>query len=121
MANTNLGTQVSLPTSKLPAGYTVVNVAFTNQEYTSEILELSVLKATVESATPATTLTDIITNATIGINKQVTDLVAARLTDGVTIYTNLLDIKTNLGFSSDFYKNVVPSYKVKVQYFYKTT
>jgi len=121
MANTNLGTQVSLPTSKIPSGYAVVDVAFTDKEYTSEVLELSVLKSTVENADSGITLLNIIGEATVGINKQVTDLVAARLTDGVTIYTNLLDIKTNLGFSSDFYKNVVPSYKVKVQYFYKTT
>lgn len=122
MANTNAGTKVSLDSSKLPSGYTVpTSPAFTNYTYESKTIELSVLKATVETAVPATTLTAIIENVTIGLEKQVDDLIAADSTDGVTCYVDLLDIKTNLTFSSDFYKNVAPSYLCTVKYYYKTT
>ena len=122
MANTNLGTKVSLTNSMLPTGYTVpADVSFTDFEYESATVELSVLKATVEDATPATTLANIIADVTIGIDKQVTDLVAALATDGVTIYTDLLNIRTNINFSEDFYDNIAASYLCTVKYYYKTT
>ena len=120
MANVNSGTKVSL--NQLPTGYTVpADPSFTDFEYESTIIELSILKATVENATAATTLANIIADVTIGIDKQVTDLVAALATNGVTIYTELLALTTNLIFSDALYTNVAPSYKVTVKYYYKTT
>ncbi len=122
MANTNNGTLVSLTASMLPSGYTAgADPSFDDAEYESATVELSVLKATVEDATPATTLANIIADVTIGIDKQVSDLVVALSTDGVTIYSDLLSIKTNLNFGEDFYKNVAPSYLCTVKYYYKTT
>ena len=119
MANTNNGTYIKL--SQIPSGITVVDTSFTDWDYQSDVIELSILKATVENATEATTLTNIIEDATIGIDKQVSDLIAARSTDGVTIYTELLVLTTNLIFNEDLYKDVAPSYKATVKYYYKTT
>jgi hypothetical protein len=119
MANVNDGTYVRL--NQIPTGFTVVDRSFSDPEWSSEEIELSVLKATVEDATPATTLTNIIEDLTIGIDKQVNDLISAVSTDGVTIYTELLALTTNLIFSEDLYKNVAPSYKCTVKYYYKTT
>jgi len=119
MANVNSGTYVRL--NQIPTGYAVVDVSFADYEYSSQEVELSILKATVEDATESTTLANIITDVTIGINKQVSDLIAARTTDGVTIYTELLALTTNLTFNEDLYKNVAPSYKCTVKYYYKTT
>lgn len=122
MANVNLGTKVSLNSTKLPAGYTVpADPSFTDWEWTSQTIQLSVLKATIENVTQATTLTNIITDATIGINKQVSDLVSAVTPLLVTIYSDLLDIKTNLTFDVDMYGVVAPSYLCTVKYYYKTT
>ena len=98
MAITNNGTKNSLPAAKLPTGYTVPTVTtFTDWEY-SRILSLSVLKATVENATPATTMTNIFDDAAIGLDKQIVDIVAADFlaTATVTTYAELTDLTTNI-------------------------
>jgi|TARA_R100000501_G_C2619610_1_gene112933 hypothetical protein len=76
MAITNNGVVNSLPASQIPSGYTRPTVTtFTDWQY-KRTLTLTVLKATVENATRATTMTNIIENGTIGLEKQIVDIVA---------------------------------------------
>ena len=98
MAITNNGTKNSLPTAKLPTAYTLPTVTtFTDWEY-KRTLTLSVLKATVENATKATTMTNIFNDATIGLDKQVVDIIAADFlaTATVTTYGELTALTTNI-------------------------
>lgn len=98
MAITNNGTQNSLPSAKLPTGYTVPTVTtFTDWEY-KRTLSLSVLKATVENATVATTMTNIFDDATIGLDKQVIDIIAADFLASATVttYADLVALTTNI-------------------------
>ena len=109
MAITNNGTKVSVPTDKLPSGYTLPTVTtFSDYEY-YRTATLTVDRATVYSATKTTTMANILANASIGLTKQVTDLVTADFdaTNTVTIYSDLYDIDTNLKVSQtgDFYGN----------------
>lgn len=97
MAITNNGTRNLLATAKLPTGYTVPTVTtFSDFEY-RRTLTLSILKATVDEATSLATMTAIFEDATIGINKQITDILTADYlgTATVTAYTDLMDLKLN--------------------------
>lgn len=98
MAITNNGTRVSISDDLLPAGYVkpVVN-SFNDAEY-KRTLNLSIDKATVHNADPAITMANILANATIGINKQVTDILAADYlgTATVTAFADLVRLGTNM-------------------------
>ena len=98
MAISNLGAINSLPVAQKPSGYTDPVVAtFTDYEYVRTV-QLSVLKATVEAASAATTMANIFNNATVGINKQVADIIAADFltTPAVTTYASLTALTTNV-------------------------
>ena len=125
MALTNNGTVNNLPAAVLPSGYTRPSVTtFTDFQWTYR-LTLSVLKSTVEDATPATTMAQIISNASIGITKQITDIVAADFLTAptTTYYTNWDVISHNLsdttGTSDDLLDNIALSYECIVQVFLK--
>ena len=114
MAITNNGVMVTMPANLLPSGYTIpTGNSFTDWQY-KRTVTLTVLKATVENATKATTLTNIIENATIGIEKQVLDIIAAAFvaTETVTTYVDLYNITTNeqKSISTDFYNDTATSY-----------
>lgn len=120
MAISNLGATNDLPDSQIPSGYTRPTVAtFTDWEY-ERTLTLLVLKATVETATPSTTLTAIFNNATIGINKQITDIIAADFltTPTVTTFGKLTALSTTIDDSS-YLNNTVVSYKCTVKLYVK--
>ena len=125
MAITNNGTKNSLGATQIPTGYTKPTVTeFSDEEY-SRTVTLSVLKATVENVSPAVTMANIIANATVGINKQVTDLLAADFlaTATVTAFAELIGLSTNFATVSgdaDFLKNVVASYVCIVKIHIKT-
>jgi hypothetical protein len=74
--------------------------------------------------TRATTLLAIISNATIGINKQVTDLVTAEFdtTNTVTCYAILTGIDSNqaASASNDFYTTTAMSYLCTVKFYVKS-
>lgn len=75
MALTLNGVKNSLPDNQLPSGYTRPTVTtFADWEWVQTV-SLTVLKSTVENATESTTMTNIISNATIGLDKQVDDLI----------------------------------------------
>jgi hypothetical protein len=114
MAITNNGVMVTMPTNLLPSGYTVpTGNSFTDWTYKMQVT-LNVLKATVENATKATTLTNIIEDATVGIEKQVTDIIAADYLASATVttYVDLYDIKSNIetSIATDFYNDTAVSY-----------
>ena len=73
---TNAGTKNSIPSAQIPTGYTRPTVVETQDYKFVYTLTLSVLKVTVDEAVAATTMTAIIENVTIGISKQVDDIVA---------------------------------------------
>jgi len=126
MAITNNGTKNSLTANELPSGYTKPVVStFTDYEY-SRSLTISVLKATVENATASTTMTNIINNATIGITKQITDILAADYlaTATVTAYADLVGLSHNLAAingSALYLTNTPLSYICTVNLYVKTT
>ena len=114
MAITNNGVMVTMPTSLLPSGYSVpTGNSFTDWTYKMQVT-LNVLKATVENATKATTLTNIIENGTVGIEKQVIDIIAADYLASATVttYVDLYSIKSNIetSIATDFYNDTAVSY-----------
>lgn len=124
MAITNNGTVNSIQVGNLPTGYTRPTVTtFSDYEY-KRTLTLNVLKATVETATGAATMTAIIANATIGITKQITDILAADYlaTATVTAYADLTHLTHNLAAingSGDYLKNIALSYVCTVDLYVK--
>lgn len=126
MAITNNGTRNSLSAAQKPAAYTDPTVTtFTDHEY-KRTLSLSVLKATVETATSAATMTAILNNATIGINKQIEDIIAADYltTPTVTTWADLRALTTNVADISSgdgtWLKNTAVSYIATVDLYVKT-
>lgn len=97
MAITLAGVVNSLPSAELPSGYTRPTVTtFEDWEY-KRTLTLTVLKATVENATASTTMTNIIGNATIGLDKQIEDILAADFLASATVtaYADLRSLTNN--------------------------
>lgn len=120
MAISNLGATCDLPDAQIPSGYTKPVIAtFSDYEY-ERTLTLNVLKATVETATPSTTLTAIFNNATIGINKQITDIIAADFltTPTVTTFGRLTALTTTVDDTS-YLGNTPVSYKCTVKLYVK--
>lgn len=118
MAISNLGAINELPTSQLPSGYTKPVVAtFSNYEYVRSIT-LNVLKATVETSSAATTMAAIFNNATVGINKQIVDIIAADYlaTAAVTTYGSLQALSLN---TDDYLTNAAVNYKCVVKIYVK--
>ena len=97
MAITNNGTVNNLHDDQLPSGYTRPTVTtFTDWQWQQRII-LSVLKATVQNAAEETTMTNIITNGTIGITQQVDDILANDYvaSNTVTSFTNFIKLTSN--------------------------
>lgn len=120
MPITNLGTSNELPSSRKPTGYISPVVAeFSDFEYRRKII-LTVPKATVENASASTTMTNIIANATVGLNKQIQDIMAADYlsTANVTSYAELIDIRLNVDRTSDldttYLTNIATAYVCSV-------
>lgn len=124
MAIVNNGCKVSLAANQLPAGYVKPNVnTFTDYEY-HRTLVLSVLKATVHNADPAVTLANILAEAAIGINKQVTDILAADFLGAanVTAYADLVRLENNFQSmlkDSPALTNANPSYLATINLYIK--
>jgi hypothetical protein len=98
MAITVNGTKNSLPDVMIPTGYVKpVVTPITGAEYT-RTLSLSIPKATVHNVSGAVTMANIIANATVGINKQIADILAADYlaTANVTANGELVDLTSNL-------------------------
>lgn len=97
MAIVNNGTKNNLPAGQIPSGYTRPTVTeFDDFEY-ERTLSLSILKSVVENATPATTMDNIFDDATVGLDKQIDDILAADYlaTASVVAYAELTSLTHN--------------------------
>ena len=113
MALAAQSTKISVDSTKKPDGFTDPggsNLSSSQPKYAN--LSLSVLKATVENATKATTFDNIRTDGAVGIEFQV----AARLTNDMDVTKTITynidwkDIRNNQIFTEEFYSDVAPSY-----------
>lgn len=125
MAIINGGTANDVPSVQIPVGYSRPTVARILDFNTASSLILTVLKATVENADPIVTMGNIINNATIGITKQIDDILAAiyLASPTVTAYASLKSITTNLegtSGSDDIFKATATSYRCEVELFVKS-
>lgn len=110
-------TKISINSGKIPTGYTNpggANLASPQPAYRN--LVLSVLKGTVENATKATTFDNIRTDVTIGIEKQIADLLTNDMdvTQTITYNIDWKDIRNNQVFSEEFYSDTASVYKCTV-------
>lgn len=124
MAITNNGTKLKISEGQIPFGFTAPAVSdFTDHEYKREVV-LDVAKATVQNADKAITLTNILNNATIGINKQVTDIITADFvgTNNVQVFSELTFLGHNIQPTafSDFLGIAAVVYRCKVTVYSKT-
>jgi hypothetical protein len=107
-------TKLSLNSTKVPSGATDpggTNLSGSQPTYSN--LVLTVAKATVEDATASTTFDNIRTDVTIGIEKQVADLLANDMDDTVNTINYNIDwknIEGNMEFPREFYTNVAAQY-----------
>ena len=126
MAITNNGTKNSIPADHLPSGYTRPSITeFTDWKYKRRVT-LNVAKATVQNATAATTMTNIIGNGTVGVTKQVDDILAADFLGSATItaFADIVSIQTNitdLGGASALWTNAAVNYVCIVDIYVKST
>lgn len=126
MAITNNGTRNSLLATQTPSGVATRNITtFTDWKYRYKIV-LSVLKATVDESTTVATFDAIFDNGTIGLDKQILDLVAADFVASrtVTTWAECIKLETNntdvsLG-TGTWLKDTAESYTATVILYVKT-
>ena len=126
MPITNLGAQNNLSDLQLPTSYSKPSIAtFSDFEYIRTVV-LNIPKATVETPTAQATMLAIFNNATVGINKQIVDLIAAEFlaTPTVTTFGSLVSLTTNIevgNFANQNYlTNTTVAYLATVQIFVKS-
>lgn len=113
MALSAQSTKLSMHSTKRPTGYTDPGGSnLSSSQPTYENLELSVTKSVVENASKATTFDNIRTDAAVGIEKQIADLLTndMDITQTITYNIDWKDIKNNFTFPEDFYGNAVAVY-----------
>jgi len=98
MSIVNNGTVNSIDIKQIPSGYTRPTVTLIADYHYKRTITLTVLKSTVENATASTTMTNIIDDATIGITKQITDIMAADFLASATVtcYADMRTLNTTL-------------------------
>ena len=124
MALTNNGTKVSVK-GALPTGYTKPTVTeFSDYEYETT-KEFTIAKSAVENADPATTMTNILNDAAVGVTKQVSDLITADLDvagNTVDVWADLVKISNNQERNdSTFFDNTAAAYVCRVKIYVKTS
>jgi len=125
MAVVYTGTRNLIAASQLPTGYVRPVVAANTKEYTFN-LSLSVLKVTVDESTASDTMTAIFENATIGLDKQILDLITADYDNTQTVvgFGECNILTTNLrGItgSDDWLTDAVVNYLATVEVFVSVT
>jgi len=98
MAIVNNGTVNSISAKQIPSGYTRPTVTLISDYHYKRTITLTVLKSTVENSTASTTMTNIITNVTVGITKQIDDIMAADFLASATVtcYADMRTLTTTL-------------------------
>ena len=126
MAIVHNGTRNSIPAAQKPGAYTSPTITtFTDWESSSR-LTLSILKETVDEATTAATMSAIFDNGTIGIDKQVLDLVTADYisSNTVTAWADCIALTLNNADTSSgegtWLKDTAASYTATVLLYVKT-
>lgn len=126
MPITNLGAQNNLSDLQLPDSYTKPSIAtFEDYEYIRTVV-LNIPKSTVETGTAQATMLAIFNNATVGINKQIVDLIAAEFlsTPVVTTFGSLVSLTTNIEVGNfgnqNYLTNQTVAYLATVQIFVKS-
>lgn len=116
MAVTNNGTKVSAPSEQLPPTYSRPSITEFSDWTWQRTVQLDVAKATVENATANTTMGNIISNGTIGVTKQVTDIVTDQFSSSktVTCFADIIKIESNEPpqQTGNFFKNAAAKYVV---------
>ena len=113
MALSAQATKLSMHATKRPTGYTDPGGSnLSSSQPTYENLELSITKSVVENASKATTFDNIRTDAAVGIEKQIADLLTNDMdvTQTITYNIDWKDIRNNFTFPEDFYGNAVAVY-----------
>lgn len=123
MAIVNNGTKLKIREDQIPTGFVEPTVAsFTDAEYARDFV--FDVPRTVAAADKAITLTNILTDAVSGINKQVTDIITADYvgTNNVQVYSELTALSHNIQSiaSTDFLGNAAVVYKCTVKTYVKT-
>lgn len=120
MALTNNGTAVYLDASYLPAGYTKPTVTkFSDAEYISRDIVVTIAKSGVENATAATTFAALVAAVTAAVSAVITaDFDVAGLT--VTAFANLRIVDTNNDMAGVLYTDGALNYLCTVDMFIKT-
>lgn len=124
MALVATATKISINSGKIPSGYTDPGGSnLSSSQPTYQNLVLSVTKSVVEDATKATTFDQIRTDATIGIEKQVADLLTNNedITNTVTYNIDWKDIRNNQVFPEEFYSDTAAVYKCTVDVYLNIT
>ena len=125
MAIVNAGTANELSENDVPAGYSRPSVTkFTDWTY-KQTLSLLVLKATVHNSDPKVTMANIISNGTIGITKQIDDIIAADMNASETVkhykdWTNISNNFSNVNGAGDYLTDTAASYQVTVTTYIKS-
>ena len=126
MGYVKLGTRVSLPTDKIPVGFTAPAVTpFADAKYKPQF-RLEIPKATVETADRSDTLLAIIQNTTVGIEKKIEDSLSLDFdttTNDVNVWIDFRNIDSNdkPANDNDFYTNNADLYYVDVIAYIKLT
>lgn len=118
------GTSVKLPSTQIPSGYSKPAITeFNDAEYKGEFV-LSVDRDTVANADKAVTVNNILSDAAVGINKQLTDILTADYinTNDVQAYAEWITLNHNISASasSDFLTNISVAFICKVKLYVKT-
>lgn len=100
MALLSHGVVVSLPSTKVPAGYTPVSVTtFDDQDYVIEKRELSITKTGIINNTQTTALTDLLAAIKTNLDAEITaDFDVSR---NVEVYMKFVDVDFNQ-YGADF-------------------
>lgn len=127
MALTHNGVVNSLTENQIPSGYTRPTVTtFTDWEY-KRVAIFSINKSDVENATASTTMTNLITDATNGIDKLVEDELNNDFdaTNTVTAYSEWTALTTNqtpeTGSGSSWLDTTAEQYQCTVSIFVKVS
>ena len=124
MALTHNGVKNSLPSAQLPSGYTRPTVTtFSDHEY-AFTLNLTVDKATVDNATASTTMAKIIGDASIGLDKQIEDIITNDfdVTNTVTAWSDWTALSNNFTDTTgagDFLTTATCDYECTVKVYVK--
>lgn len=115
---THNGTKNSLPAQQIPTGYTRPTVTEVDGKYVYRVV-LDILKVTVDESTAVASMEGIIDNGSIGIDKQVLDIVAEDYLDTrtVTVWTDWIALKTNMSpilADDEFLTDAVTNYECTI-------